>query len=281
MAYSFAFVTGNIFTLELEETQKISDAKALIKAQFPEVDIGVLKLIFRSTILPDETELRKIGLMKGDVIIVQPKTMRPSTIPSYNPNPEPIDPSIQPLPIAIAPDVRRLMELGYDQEQSELALLRHENNLDRAAAYLAVKGTGSKPIPSPAPQPPPVEHRPVFSPEVADLANRLRANPGAAPQIISNDWIGFQDHIKDILARNPPEFFHKLGLNPVDYDLATIARQAQQRLGSRGNVVNHEAVIQRLLALAPDLGYRTVRDVYEQSGQDEARAAATIREFLE
>jgi hypothetical protein len=160
MSWSCSFVNGNVFTLDLPGEQTIADAKRLIHQQFPEVDLQVLKLIFRSRILPDTLPLSEVGLFKGDVIIVQPRSMIPRTLPPFDPNPPVIQIPPEILKAPVSPDVEKLMAMGFPEAECIAALERCNGRVERAVERLL----------NPPEEQPPQQQMQRAIPQIPDLS---------------------------------------------------------------------------------------------------------------
>jgi hypothetical protein len=151
MSFNFAFVRGNSFSLTLPDHETIATAKRLIHTQYPTVLPETVRLIHRARILGDDLTFSSLGLGATDVIIVQPRSMLPQTLPPFDPNPPEISLPSQTTsaPSAkIAPEIEEMMQMGFGRAACEAALKRARGRVDRAVEYLL------NPPAEPQPEPP-------------------------------------------------------------------------------------------------------------------------------
>jgi hypothetical protein len=164
MSVNFAIVRGNSFTLDLPGDETIASAKHLIHAQYPAVLPETVKLIFRAQILGDDVTFSSLGLAATDVILVQPRSMLPKTLPPFDPNPPDITTVTDSPPARAAPEIEQMMQMGFERPACEAALKRARGRVDRAIEYLL----------NPPPEP---EPEPVRQPDYAGVLQGL--NPEA------------------------------------------------------------------------------------------------------
>jgi hypothetical protein len=148
MPFSFLFVRGSPFTLELPDEETVGTAKRLIHSQYPTVIPDTLKLIFRSQILTDDQTFSSLNLSATDVILVQPRSMVPQSLPPFDPNPPPISLPTDTPPV-LSPEVEQLMQMGFEKDDCVAALERARGKVERAIEYLLQGMSGPQPEPEP------------------------------------------------------------------------------------------------------------------------------------
>jgi hypothetical protein len=289
MPFNFRFVSGKVFTLDIDGSQQVLDVKRLIHEQFPEVLVDVVKLIHRATVLDDSSILRNSNIGPNDYIVVQPRSFRPRTLPPFDRSlpppipaggtgPEPPTGQLIEL-LANAPlipdtpeNTERLhvfVDMGFTRLQGETALFRACGNMERAADML-LRGDVAP---------------------IQDLRSRHRdalVRDAASFEFIIRDVLTHvEPEMREVLVKDPGRLLREFELNPGDFDCEGVRQklirpeQRQQdplrQFGARTE--EREEVITRLMAIAGELGRDIVREIYESVGRDEAAAAEMLRQI--
>jgi hypothetical protein len=289
MPFNFRFVSGKVFTLDIDGSQQVSDVKRLIHEQFPEVLVDVVKLIHRATVLDDSFVLQNSNIGPNDYIVVQPRSFRPRVLPPFDrvlPCPIPAggtkpEPPIGHLTEVLAsapliPDtpenakrLQALMDMGFTRLQGETALFRACGNMDLAADFL-LRGNVT-----------PIE----------DLRMRHRdalvRDASSFEFIIRDVLTHVEPEMRLVLIRDPGRLLLEFELNPDDFDCEGIRQKLispeprqQDPLGQFGTrTEEREEAITRLMAIAGELGRDIVQEIYESVGRDEGAAAEMLKQI--
>jgi hypothetical protein len=129
MQYNFRFVSGRTFTLTIDPSATIIDVKLLLQEQFSEVDPTTVKLVHRSTILPNTATLSSTGVTSADFIVVQHRSFCRARAAVA----EPITPGAPKLSDAT---VQELLNMGFPLEKARAALTSTRGNLSAAVDLL-------------------------------------------------------------------------------------------------------------------------------------------------
>jgi hypothetical protein len=289
MSYNFRFVSGRVFSLELPQSTTILAIKQLIHDQFPDVPVDVVKLIYRSSILPDPLPIGEASISPNEYIVVQPLSFRPKDLPPFDddlppPTPAAVD---SPPPVntqlmeilagapLIPPTARNaralqnLLDMGFADDQAQAALFRNLGNVERAADAL-------------------------LNQQVAVIQNMrtrhrdmLLQNRGAIDFILQDIITLVPPEMAEAYLADPLGILRDLNLDPGEFDTDGLAARLGQNLAeppqeeppavpaaSRDD--EDRAAVERLMPFAGELPEAVVRDIYVTGGRNEEQ----IRELL-
>jgi hypothetical protein len=282
MMVNFRFVSGKIFSLKLDSSQTIGGIKTLIHDQFPDVSVDVVKLIYRASILPDPLPIGEVSISPMEYIVVQPRSFRPKVLPPFEedlPPPIPAGASSPEEPtgrlleiLSTAPIVpntpenqrllQELLDMGFPQEQAEVAIFRSLGNLERATDALLNQNVA--PFINPASR-----HREALIHDRSSLEYILRDIIALVPQ-----------NLAELYIEDPSRVLRELDLNPADYNYENLRGKLTPGLPPPPAAVDRplsrdeqdQQVINRLMEFAGELSRDVVREIYISGGRDEDMA---------
>jgi hypothetical protein len=276
MLFSFRFVAGQTFSLDIPDDVTITDVKSLIHSQFPWTDPRFLRLVHHSTNLENSLLLSAAGISPSDCIAVIWRSLIPNPLPAFDASLGPGIPGD-----AVDDGLSKLLAMGFEAGLAKRALDRANGKVEAAIATLLNH-------PEMLNEPPMVDFLGQFRvhrlppDQIARLEQRPELLPGLLVGLIESN----APQAIRAIAEHTPEFLRVIGLNPARFNIeavrnAIVAAQSPRRLPQMGPGGLQDVVgpIMRLHQAFSGLELEVVMDVFHSVGEDERRAWEQLREI--
>ena len=204
----FKSVRGGGLAVDSAACPTIGDAKRQIVEAHPEIDIAVLKCVFRTRILADSESLTALNMLPSEFIIFQPKSMlqlAPTVLTEAPPAPTPSEkPAVSLEDPMMLKSIKKLVAMGLGNEEDAGFALRVAGFNEDKAANKLLKG---------------LKRDPTHPGE--KLRDKIIQNPEDAVETIS--MAIHSDSRYRIM-----EVLRELGLNLDAFDLSALGDAQQQ-----------------------------------------------------
>jgi len=288
MKLSIKTLNGELFSIEVEETEKVIDIKVKIQNTKAILSAERQKLIHAGKVLKDEQSVTELGLKESDFIVcmVTKEVLKKTTAVAES---SPITPAAAPLPVPVAvpaasispvivapplpnttdassnnvsapsqssdnsaatkESLQSLISMGFPEKECRAALVASNGNPDLAYEFLL---TG---IPDTTPSTPRINSDGVEQlrqhPQLNMLKQLVQQNPAALPQVL--DLIGQQNPALLASIHENNEAFIALMNEPISETATNTQPPISGNMNSRSTLDSGDPaqIIQMLASLPP------------------------------